>query len=60
MPVGEASVIIAVSSKHRKESLDAVEFAINTIKTTVTIWKKVGYSMLVIPYIIYCMVTGDL
>ena len=52
MPVGEASVIIAVSSKHRKESLDAVEFAINTVKATVTIWKKVGNSMLVIPYII--------
>lgn len=43
VPVGEASVIIAVSSKHRKESLDAVEFAINTVKATVTIWKKEIY-----------------
>ena len=41
VPVGEASVIIAISSKHRKESLEAVEFAINTLKATVPIWKKV-------------------
>lgn len=42
VPVGEASVIIAISSRHRKESLEAVEFAINTLKATVTIWKKVN------------------
>lgn len=43
VPVGEASVVIAISSKHRKESLEAIEFAINTLKATVTIWKKVGH-----------------
>ncbi|XP_065910004.1 molybdopterin synthase catalytic subunit-like [Dysidea avara] len=43
VPVGEASVIIAISSKHRKESLEAVEFAINTLKATVPIWKKEVY-----------------
>ena len=40
--VGEASVIIAVSSVHRKDSLEAVEFAINTLKATVPIWKLVS------------------
>ena len=38
----EASVIIAISSPHRKESLEAVHFAIDTLKATVPIWKKVG------------------
>jgi len=46
VPVGEASVIIAISSKHRKESLEAVEFAINTLKATVPIWKKVPIASL--------------
>lgn len=39
--VGEASVIIAISSVHRKDSLQAVEFAIDTLKATVPIWKLV-------------------
>jgi len=43
VPVGEASVIIAISSRHRKESLEATEFAINTLKATVPIWKKVVF-----------------
>ncbi|CAM9162626.1 unnamed protein product, partial [Scytosiphon promiscuus] len=41
--VGEASVIIAISSVHRKDSLEAVEFAINTLKATVPIWKLEVY-----------------
>lgn len=40
--VEEASVIIAVSSVHRKDSLEAVEYAINTLKATVPIWKLVS------------------
>ena len=40
-PVGEVSVIIAISSEHRKESLDAVAFAIDDLKANVPIWKKV-------------------
>ena len=43
VPIGEASVIIAVSSVHRKESLDAVSFIIDTLKETVPIWKKEVY-----------------
>lgn len=41
VPVTESSVIIAISSPHRKESLDAVHFAIDALKASVPIWKKV-------------------
>ena len=41
VPIGEASVIIAVSSAHRKNSLEAVQYCIDTLKATVPIWKKV-------------------
>lgn len=37
----QASVIIAVSSAHRKEAIEASHFAIDTLKATVPIWKKV-------------------
>ncbi|KAM9509833.1 molybdopterin synthase catalytic subunit isoform 2-T3 [Guaruba guarouba] len=40
VPVTEASVIIAVSSPHRAESLEAVMYCINTLKASVPIWKK--------------------
>ncbi|XP_066594048.1 molybdopterin synthase catalytic subunit isoform X4 [Prorops nasuta] len=43
VPVTKASVIIAISSAHRQESLQAVDFAINSIKSTVPIWKKEIY-----------------
>ena len=45
VPIGEASVIIAVSSPHRQESLSAVQYAIDTLKATVPIWKKVRYTV---------------
>ena len=35
-------MIVAVSSEHRKEAIDAVSFAINSIKSIAAIWKKVG------------------
>lgn len=38
-----ASVVIAVTSTHRKESLEAVHFAIDELKATVPIWKKEIY-----------------
>lgn len=38
--IGEASVVIAVSSTHRKEAFEACRFIIDTIKSTVPIWKK--------------------
>lgn len=43
VPVGEISVVIAVSSVHRNESLKAVEYAIDRLKQTVPIWKKEIY-----------------
>lgn len=33
--------MIAISSAHRRESLAATDFAINELKRTVPIWKKV-------------------
>lgn len=44
VPITEASVIIAVSSPHRTESLEAVMYCINTLKASVPIWKKVCMS----------------
>jgi molybdopterin synthase catalytic subunit len=38
--IGEASVVIAVASPHRGEAFDACEYAIDTLKATVPIWKK--------------------
>ncbi|XP_041425308.1 molybdopterin synthase catalytic subunit isoform X2 [Xenopus laevis] len=47
VPVSEASVVIAVSSPHRSDSLDAVKYCINKLKATVPIWKKLYlYNML--------------
>ena len=42
--VVQASVVIAVSSAHRKEALEAAHFAIDTLKATVPIWKKEFYA----------------
>ncbi len=38
--VEEASVVIAVSASHRKAAFQACEFAIDTLKEIVPIWKK--------------------
>uniref|UniRef100_A0A1I7YTR2 Molybdopterin synthase catalytic subunit n=1 Tax=Steinernema glaseri TaxID=37863 RepID=A0A1I7YTR2_9BILA len=43
VPVGEASVVIAASSAHRKEAIAAVEAAIDELKRSVPIWKKEIY-----------------
>lgn len=43
VPVKESSVVIAISSPHRKTSLDAVESAIEELKKRVPIWKKEKY-----------------
>ena len=41
--IEECSVIIYISSSHRKDSLEATTYAINTLKATVPIWKKEFY-----------------
>ena len=40
LEIGEISVLIAVSSPHRKASLEACHYAIDRLKQTVPIWKK--------------------
>jgi molybdopterin synthase catalytic subunit len=43
LEVGEASVVIAVSSPHRGEAFAACEYAIERLKAIVPIWKKESY-----------------
>jgi len=40
LKVGETSVIVGVSSEHRKEAFAACKYAIDCIKSRVPIWKK--------------------
>ncbi len=40
VPIGEASVVIAVSSPHRAAAFEASRFAIDRLKEVVPIWKK--------------------
>jgi MoaE-MoaD fusion protein len=40
VPIGQASVVIAVSSAHRAAAFEACHFAIDRLKEVVPIWKK--------------------
>jgi molybdopterin synthase catalytic subunit len=40
VPVGETSIVIAVSSVHRHDALQAVSYLIDELKARVPIWKK--------------------
>ena len=40
LEIGEASVIIVVATPHRAEAFDACRYIIDTLKSTVPIWKK--------------------
>ena len=40
LEIGEVPVIIAVSSAHRAAAFEACQYAIDTLKQTVPIWKK--------------------
>jgi len=40
VPIGEASVVIAVSAGHRVAAFEACHFAIDRLKEVVPIWKK--------------------
>ena len=44
LPVGEASVVIAVSAAHRGEAFAACQYAIERLKEIVPIWKKEHYA----------------
>jgi molybdopterin synthase catalytic subunit/molybdopterin converting factor small subunit len=41
--IGEPSVVIAVSARHRAAALDACREAIDTLKETIPLWKKEVY-----------------
>ncbi|KAL1916771.1 uncharacterized protein VTP21DRAFT_5475 [Calcarisporiella thermophila] len=43
VPIGEASVIIAVSGVHRRETIQAVEYLIDELKRKCPIWKREVY-----------------
>ena len=38
--IGDAAVVVVVSSAHRAEAFDAARFAIDALKATVPIWKR--------------------
>lgn len=40
LAIGDAAVIVAVSTPHRAAAFDAARFGIDAIKATVPIWKK--------------------
>ena len=40
VPIGDASVVIAVSAGHRRPAFEACHFAIDRLKELVPIWKK--------------------
>ena len=42
--VSECSILILISSNHRKDALNSVEYAINRLKEIAPIWKKEIYS----------------
>lgn len=44
LELGEISVVVAVSTPHRAEAFEAARFCIDTIKTSVPIWKRETWS----------------
>ena len=40
VPVGESSVVVAVSAPHRDDAFAAARYCIDTLKATVPIWKR--------------------
>lgn len=40
LPVGECSVVVVVSAPHRGAAFEAAEWCIDTLKSTVPIWKR--------------------
>ena len=40
LAIGDVPVVIAVSTPHRKQGFEACQFAIDSLKETVPIWKK--------------------
>ena len=40
LQIGEASIVVAVASPHRKEAFEACQWAVDEVKSRVPIWKK--------------------
>src|SRR5579871_2647572 len=43
VPIGEESILIAVSAGHRREAWDAAEWILEEVKRKTEIWKREGY-----------------
>lgn len=41
--VGEASVVVAISAPHRRDSEEAIQFCVTQLKASIPIWKKEVY-----------------
>lgn len=44
VPLTEAAVVVAASAPHRAEAFEAARFGIDTLKSTVPIWKREDWS----------------
>lgn len=44
LEIGETSLLVAVSSGHRKEAFEACHYAVDRIKQVVPVWKKEVWS----------------
>jgi molybdopterin synthase catalytic subunit len=44
LSVGETSVLVAVSAEHRSDAFEAARYCIDTVKTSVPIWKRERWS----------------
>lgn len=44
LPIGDASVAVAVSSPHRREAFEAGQWLIDTLKQVVPIWKQENWT----------------
>jgi len=44
VPIGEESILIAVSAAHRKEAFEAGEWVLEEVKRKTEIWKKESYA----------------
>lgn len=40
VPLGETSIVVALSSPHRKQAFEAAAWIMDTVKTDVPIWKQ--------------------
>ena len=44
VPIGEESILIAVSAAHRREAWDAAEWILEEVKAKTEIWKRESYA----------------